>query len=319
MDFMEEITSLSNKKVKRLVQLQQKAKVRRQEQSFVIEGIRIVADAPADRIRQIVITKDLLQKLESSGGSFCASAAGQRTGRILLQKVSSLRTLIVPSGIFEKISDTASPQGVMAEVAMRQYDEQQLLRLPDRADSVTGAQKAASAESGNVRQRQQEEPVRQPLLLITEDVQDPGNLGTMIRTAEAAGVTGMIFSRGTVDVYQPKTVRATMSSVFRMPMIRTEDLEQTIRHVRAAGIQVLAAHLEGSRYYDEVDLKRPSAFLIGNEGNGLKPETAALADEKILIPMCGTIESLNAAMSAGILVYEAYRQRRHAQSQLLKR
>lgn len=280
---MEEITSLSNKKVKRLVQLQQRAKVRRQEQSFVIEGLRIVADAPSDRIREIIITEEMLQKLENSRLHPSVSATGLRIEQILLEKVRTQKTMVVPSGIFEKISDTASPQGVMAEVAMPHYGEQQLL----------------TTSAG------------QPLLLITEDVQDPGNLGTMIRTAEAAGVTGMIFSRGTVDVYQPKTVRATMSSIFRMPMIRTENLGQTIRNVRAAGIQVLAAYLGGSRYYDEVDLRRPSAFLIGNEGNGLKAETAALADEKILIPMCGRIESLNAAMSAGILVYEAYRQRRN--------
>ena len=132
---------------------------------------------------------------------------------------------------------------------------------------------------------------RNPLLLILENVQDPGNLGTMFRTAEAAGVSGILMNRGTVDVTNPKTVGA-------------------LARLKAEGVRLYAAHLDGTAAYDRCSYIEGSGFLIGNEGNGLTPETAALADELVKIPMCGQIESLNAAMAAGILLFEAARQRR---------
>ena len=149
-----------------------------------------------------------------------------------------------------------------------------------------------------------------PLLLLLENIQDPGNLGTMIRTAEAAGVTGVMMSRDTVDLFNPKTVRATMSAIFRMPFLYTDDLVGEIGRLRKEGIAVYAAHLRASRPYDEADCRKPCAFLIGNEGNGLTDDAADAADGRVHIPMLGSIESLNAAMAAGILMFEAARQRR---------
>ena len=149
-----------------------------------------------------------------------------------------------------------------------------------------------------------------PLYLLAEDIQDPGNLGTIFRTAEAAGVSAVIMSRGTVDVFNPKTIRSTMSSLFRMPFLYVDDLGEEIRVLRKRGVRVYAAHLGGKRIYTEPDYTEACAFLIGNEGNGLREETARLADEKIIIPMQGQIESLNAAMSAGILMYQAAMERR---------
>ncbi len=149
-----------------------------------------------------------------------------------------------------------------------------------------------------------------PLLLVTENVQDPGNLGTMFRTAEGAGVTGILMSRDTVDIFNPKTIRSTMGSIYRMPFLYTEDLKKDISELQKEGIHFYAAHLKGKASYDEADYQKPSAFLIGNEGNGLTTEIADLADVYIRIPMEGKLESLNAAMAAGILMYEANRQRR---------
>ena len=154
-----------------------------------------------------------------------------------------------------------------------------------------------------------------PLLLVLEDIQDPGNLGTIFRTAEAAGATGIVMSRGTVDIFHPKVVRATMSAVFRMPFYISNDLCAEISAFRERGIRSYAAHLGGKRAYDELPLSKGCAFLIGNEGNGLSEELTAQADEKIIIPMAGGAESLNAAMAAGILLFEAARQRRTLQQQ----
>jgi TrmH family RNA methyltransferase len=135
----------------------------------------------------------------------------------------------------------------------------------------------------------------------------------MMRTAEAAGVTGVLMSRDTVDLFNPKTVRATMSAIFRVPFLYTDDLIDEIGRLREEdGIEVYAAHLRASRPYDEVDCRKPCAFLIGNEGNGLTEEAADAASGRVHIPMQGSIESLNAAMAAGILLFEAARQRRNA-------
>ena len=148
-----------------------------------------------------------------------------------------------------------------------------------------------------------------PLLVVLEELQDPGNLGTIIRTGEAAGVTGVIMSAGTVDLFNPKTIRATMGSVFRVPFLYVDDLPQTVEQLRQGGISVYAAHLEGKTYYDDVSFLGPTAFLVGNEGNGLTEETASRADRYLKIPMEGRIESLNAAVAASLFMYETHRQR----------
>lgn len=149
-----------------------------------------------------------------------------------------------------------------------------------------------------------------PLLLLLENLQDPGNLGTILRTAEGAGVTGVILSKGCVDLYNPKTIRSTMGSVYRVPTLYTEDLRETVELLKAHGIRSFAAHLKGVNFYDQENYRGGTAFLIGNEGNGLTEELTEQADTLIRIPMEGKLESLNAGVASAILMYEAYRQRR---------
>jgi len=187
---------------------------------------------------------------------------------------------IVTDRVFEAASDTKTPQGVLSLVKRFEYD------LDDIIQGST------------------------PLIMVLENIQDPGNLGTMFRTGEGAGISGVIMDKCTVDIYNPKTIRSTMGSIFRVPFYITEDLHGTLGQLQEKGIRVYAAHLEGSVCYDEPDYTGGTAFLIGNEGNGLTAETAKLADTYIRIPMGGQLESLNAAMAAGILMYEASRQRR---------
>ena len=151
---------------------------------------------------------------------------------------------------------------------------------------------------------------KNPMFLVLEDLQDPGNLGTMLRTGEGAGISGVIMNQSTVDLFNPKTIRSTMGSIYRVPFFVTDDLEQTILELKSQGIKVYAAHLKGTLCYDEPDYRGPSAFLIGNEGNGLSDVVADCADTYIKIPMQGQVESLNAAISAALLMYETSRQRR---------
>ena len=190
---------------------------------------------------------------------------------------------LVTGPVMEKMADTRSPQGVMALVKMPSHSEEEI---------ISGSGK--------------------PLIMILEDIQDPGNLGTIFRTAEAAGVTGILLSGGCVDVFNPKVIRSTMSAVFRMPFALCSDLPEAVSKLKDKGIIVCAAWLRGSVPYDSLSYLSGTAFMIGNEARGLTEELAASADEKIRIPMEGEIESLNAAISAGILMYEAYRQRRSA-------
>ena len=145
---------------------------------------------------------------------------------------------------------------------------------------------------------------------MLHQLQDPGNLGTMLRTGEGAGITAVIMSKKTADLFNPKTIRSTMGSVYRMPFLYVEDVVSLKAELEQKGIRTFAAHLKGKNSYDQENYQGGTAFLIGNEGNGLTEEAAEAADCLIRIPMCGKVESLNAAMAAGILMYEAARQRR---------
>ena len=155
------------------------------------------------------------------------------------------------------------------------------------------------------------EDADKPLFMILEDLQDPGNLGTIIRTGEGAGVTGVILSKTSVDVFNPKVIRSTMGSVYRVPVLYVDSIEEEVLPMlKTHGTTTYAAHLKGENNYDQEDYGKGTAFFIGNEGNGLSDELTACADTLIKIPMAGQVESLNAAMASGILMYEAARQRR---------
>ena len=149
-----------------------------------------------------------------------------------------------------------------------------------------------------------------PHLVVLDNLQDPGNLGTIFRTAEAAGVTGILLSKDCVDVYNPKVIRSTMGAVFRMPFLYVEDLPEKIKELQKENIKTYAAHLRGENAYDEEDYTTGCAFLIGNESKGLSEQITAMADCLVKIPMEGQLESLNAAVSAALLMYESRKNKR---------
>lgn len=196
------------------------------------------------------------------------------------EKLSKIPYEVLKKDVFDHVADTKTPQGILCVLKQKKYTLEQLTEG------------------------------KSPLLLVLENLQDPGNLGTMMRTAEGAGVTGVLLSRGCVDIYNPKTIRSTMGSIYRVPFLYTEDLLKAMDLLHEKGISTYAAHLKGKGYYDEESYKGPTAFLIGNEGNGLSEELSEKAGQYIRIPMEGQLESLNAAVAAAILMYEASRQRR---------
>ena len=183
--------------------------------------------------------------------------------------------------VFQYVSDTKTPQGILCVVRQSTYCLEDILEAEDAH------------------------------LLVLDNLQDPGNLGTILRTAEGAGVTGSIISKESVDIYNPKVIRSTMGSIYRVPFVYVEDLKEAIAKVKAHGIFTYAAHLDGKNSYDKEDYTKKTAFLIGNEGNGLRKEIADLADTWIRIPMQGQVESLNAAIATSVLMFETARQRRN--------
>ena len=260
------ITSTGNTKVRRIAAYMEKSKARREDDVFIVEGIRMNAEIPQEKILETFVSESFLHKMQQSEKQYLmALANGYET---------------VTDEVFRKMSDTQSPQGILSVVRQTHSD---LVNILDQDN---------------------------PMLLLLEDVQDPGNLGTMFRSAEGAGVNGILMSGGTADVYNPKVVRSTMGAIFRMPFLYVDSIPEAMGQLRKKGICTYAAHLQGKKSYDEMDYTKPCAFLIGNEGNGLSREAAEAADTYILIPMLGKVESMNAGTSAAILTFEAARQRR---------
>jgi TrmH family RNA methyltransferase len=265
------ITSTSNERVRKVVSLMEKSKARREEDAFVIEGMKMLREAPVLQVREVYVTAKFLDK------------ATEEDKEILWRYGAEE----VSEDVMKKMAATHTPQGVLAVISQYHYTLEEVIKGYNQDDE-------------NAR----------PLMLILENIQDPGNVGTMLRSGEGAGVTGIILSKGSADIYNPKVIRSTMGSIFRMPFIYVESVPQVLETLKASGIHTYAAHLKGEKNYDEFDYTKPTAFLIGNEGNGLTKETADAADTYILIPMKGEVESMNAATSAAILTFEASRQRR---------
>ena len=257
------ITSSANQQMKHLSQLMKRAKERKKEQVFVVEGIKMFQEAPADTVVSVYVSESFLEDPEH---------------QVLLQGIPYE---MVKDSVFAQMSDTLTPQGVLTVVRQYHYTMEDLMGEKEH-----------------------------PLFLVLEDLQDPGNMGTIFRTAEGAGVDGIFMSANCVDIYNPKTIRSTMGSIYRVPFVIAPDLQEVFAWFKKQRVRSYAAHLKGKGWYDEESYTGGTAFLIGNEGNGLTDATAGQADCLIKIPMKGQLESLNAGVAAAILMYEASRQRR---------
>lgn len=187
----------------------------------------------------------------------------------------------VTNEMFTALSDTEHPQGILA--VCKQQEQTKAAVLQGRGNA--------------------------PFFLLAEGLNDPGNLGTIIRTADACGADGIFLSKGSVDVYHPKVLRATMGSIFHVPVVQNIAIEELLEAMATQQIPVYAAHLDGERHPYALDLKKACAFVIGNEARGLSDEAVAGCEELVIIPMPGQAESLNASIAAAVLLYEVVRQR----------
>lgn len=260
------ISSASNPQMKNMSLLLKKAKERSEQGVYVIEGFKMFEEARKE---------GLLVKAYASE-SFYASKLRENENYF-----TDIEYEIITDSVFNSVSETKTPQGIMAIVKQKEY----LL------ENIIGAKEAC--------------------ILLLEDIRDPGNLGTMIRTAEGAGMTGIILNSSSVDIYNPKVIRSTMGSIYRVPIYQAKDFISVLKEIKKQDISIFAAHLKGKHYDTEGTFRGKCAILIGNEANGLSEEVSAYSDVLIKIPMAGKVESLNAAVAAAILMYEAARQRRN--------
>lgn len=207
-------------------------------------------------------------------------------GRIAGELISELKDRgaeihHVESKIFPTISDTKTPQGIVVTATRPAYS------LDDLADDTEA---------------------KAPLIFLSE-INNPANLGALIRTAEAAGVAGICLSKGSADPFSPKAIRGSMGSIFRLKVVEGVDLADLGRQTKAAGRTSVALDISGKIAYTDVDWLKPKLVVFGSEANGLHDDDLALIDQKVLIPMENGVESLNLAVSAGIVLFEAKRQR----------
>src|SRR6266540_1259896 len=256
------IESPANVHVKRIRSLAADRKDRRRERLFVLEGVRLVADALAHG-SSLDLALYAPEQLDPTAA-----------GRSLREQLDQLpRAFPATAQVVAAASDTVHPQGVVA-----------LARWPDV------------------------EPGEPGIVLVLDAIQDPGNLGTLLRSAEAIGVAEVLCSIGTVDAYSPKVVRAAMGAHLRLAL--TQDLSWDETAERLAIVDhIYAADAEARMPYYAADWRQPSALIVGNEARGLSDEARALEGKPIGIPMRGRAESLNAAVAGSVILFEALRQR----------
>ncbi len=274
------ISSVSNSRIKNLNKLLSSAKERRQQGVFVTEGVKLFLEAPMDRIYEIYVADSFLTKLSVMASSTDNLSARDERLQKVYEKLSQVDYETVSDDIFNKISETVTPQGILTLV---------------KSSAQAFGDFLSEHETGALR------------ILVLESIQDPGNLGTMLRTSEGAGFDAVLADRGTADVFNPKVIRSTMGTIYRLPIFYVDDLYAALDDLRARDIDIYAAALSATKRFSDISYGERCAIMIGNEGNGLSDRAISCANHTVLIPMAGSVESLNAAVAAALMMYEATR------------
>lgn len=194
----------------------------------------------------------------------------------LMYEIAKYECVYVTEKIFNSISDVKTPQGILAII--------------ERNTTET------------------EIDYTQDIIVALDDIQDPGNLGTILRTVDSVGLNQILVSKGTADSYNPKVVRSTMGAIFRVKIIECEDLERTLKEIKKHKFKLVITSLQTENSIYDIDYNK-KVIVIGNEANGVKEEIQDMADVKVKIPMLGKTESLNASVATGIVLYEYVRQK----------
>lgn len=245
-------------------------KHRNAEQRFVIEGVKLILEASRAKavFFCIVVEEEFLQD-----NLVLISTLEQMCGKIY----------VVSSALLKSISDVEHSQGILAVLEYFSNDYNELFPTANR-------------ESGSI------------FMIALDHLQDPGNMGTIIRTADAAGVKGVLLSEGTVDIYNSKVVRSTMGSLFHIPIYQTPNLSNTILAFQNKGCSIVSSHLLGSDFFNRSINEQPIILVIGNESRGISEEIISISNHIYKLPMIGEAESLNASVAAGIMIYDFLRE-----------
>lgn len=195
----------------------------------------------------------------------------------LMYEIAKYECIYVAEKTFKYLSEVQTPQGILAIIERNKQDT--------------------------------EIDYTQDMIVALDNVQDPGNLGTILRTVDSIGLSQILVSKGTTDAYNPKVVRSTMGAIFRVKIIECEDLKQTLKEVKKHKFKIVVSSLQTENTIYDIDYNK-KIIIIGNEANGVQEQIQELADEKVKIPMIGKTESLNASVATGIILYEYVRQKR---------
>ena len=293
----ETVTSAQNPKVKELLALQEKSKTRREKGLFVVEGRRELEhciDAgfipktlfvcreiiPAEDLDRIIRKTE--EALHSAEGGFSQDHGHQAPKSRTVQQRQGISVIEVTASLYGRLAYREGTEGIIAEIGWGERD----------LDCLELGEK--------------------PLIAVLERVEKPGNLGAVLRSADAAGADAVIICDPLTDLYNPNLIRASIGAVFTTQVV-TATSEDTIKWLKMKGIRILTAQLQDSQWYYDTDMRAGTAIVMGTEATGLTPTWREAADAHIRIPMLGRLDSLNVSVSAAILLYEAVRQR-HSES-----
>ena len=260
---MQVISSKDNELIKKIRSLKEK-KYRDIENCYIIEGIKLVKEAIAEKavIKNIIICEENLNS--------------EDLDKETLYEIAKYDVIYVTENVFNLITDVKTPQGIIAVI-----------------------------EKNN---EKKEIDYSQDIIIALDGIQDPGNLGTILRTVDSANLNQIILSKDVADPYNPKVVRSTMGAIFRVNILEVEDLKETLNKIKAHNFKVMVTALDAKKSIYNVEYKN-KVIVIGNEANGVTKEVQAIADEKVKIPMLGKTESLNASVATGIMIYEYVRRK----------
>lgn len=258
---MQVITSKDNELVKNIKKLKEK-KFRDNNNQFIIEGIKLVAEAIEEKadIENIIVCEDCINN--------------ESIDKKLLYEIARYKCIYVTEKIFNTLSDVSNPQGILAVI---------------------------NRKTDNINIDYSED-----FIVVLDGIQDPGNLGTILRTIDSAGLKQIVISKETADPYNPKVVRSTMGGIFRVNIVRTNNIIKTLKEMKDNGFEVVVTSLDTNNNIYNIQYNK-KVVVIGNEANGVSKEVQDLADKKVKIPMLGKTESLNAGVAAGIMIYEYVR------------
>ena len=290
------ISSKDNEIVKEIRKLKEK---KYRKDKFIVEGIKMLEEAINENasIDLIVIREGMDLSNLISNVLYKNDADSGVKSKNIIDAISKIKSITVTEKVFDTLTDVVSPQGVLAVINKRENGIINQATENNNASEIGDKIK----ETENVKI-----DTTTDYILALDGIQDPGNLGTIIRTADSANLKQIIVSKNTVDAYSPKVIRSTMGVIYRVNIIEVENLEWTLKDLQKDGFKVVVTSLDTNNSIYDISYNK-SIVVIGNEANGVSKEVQELANERVKIPMLGKTESLNASVATGIMIYEYVR------------